>query len=309
MQTLPSGGSEVEQALHVSQQRMATEWIEVARDYLALTKPGIVVWLMITAFCAMVVASRGMPGLAVSVATLGGLALSAGGAHAVNMWYDRDIDQVMERTKNRPVVTGRIPAHHALIFGVAAGIGAFVLQAVVVNWMTAVTCLGGYLVYVFVYTVWLKRRSPQNIVIGGAAGAFPPLVGWAAITNHVGLVAGLMFLLIFLWTPPHFWSLALYKQNDYRRANIPMMPIVKGYRSTSIQTLGYTVLTVATSLALFWLGRLSWVYLAVAMGAGGTFLVYQFRLLMTEDKTGSWAKRNFKFSLIYIAVLFFAMVV
>lgn len=309
MQTVPSGGTEVEQALGVSQQKITTEWIEIARDYLALTKPGIVVWLMITAFCAMVVASRGIPGLGVSAATLGGLALSAGGAHAVNMWYDRDIDQVMERTKNRPVATGRIAGRHALMFGVAAGMLAFVLQAVVVNWMTAVTCLGGYLVYVFVYTVWLKRRSPQNIVIGGAAGAFPPLVGWAAITNHVGLVAGLMFLLIFLWTPPHFWSLALYKQNDYRRAKIPMMPIVRGYRSTAIQTLVYTMLTVATSLALFWLGGLSWVYLVVALGAGATFLVYQVRLLTASDQTGSWAKRNFKFSLLYIAVLFFAMVV
>ncbi len=309
MQTLPSGGTGGEQALGVSQHSITNEWIEIARDYLALTKPGIVIWLMITAFCAMVVASRGIPGLGVSVATLGGLALSAGGAHAVNMWYDRDIDQVMERTKNRPVATGRISARNSLIFGVTAGILAFVLQAVFVNSMTAVTCLGGYLVYVFVYAVWLRRRSPQNIVIGGAAGAFPPLVGWAAITNHVGLVAGLMFLLIFLWTPPHFWSLALYKQNDYRRANIPMMPIVRGYRSTTIQTLVYTMLTVATSLALFWLGGLSWVYLVVALIAGATFLVYQVRLLLAPDKTGSWAKRNFKFSLIYIAVLFFAMVV
>ncbi len=279
------------------------------RDLVALTKPRIMVLLLFTGFSAMVVALGHVPSWSMTVLTLVGLGCSTGGAAALNMWYDRDIDQVMERTKNRPVATGRIPGRHALIFGVVAGLVAFVLQATVVNWLTAWTCLGGYLVYVFVYTLWLKRRSPQNIVIGGAAGAFPPLVGWAAVTDHVGLVAGLMFLLVFLWTPPHFWSLALYKQNDYRRAKIPMMPIVQGYRSTTIQTLIYTGLTVLTSVALFVVARLSWFYLVVALVTGATFLVYQVRLMTTRDKTGSWAKRNFKFSLLYIAVLFVAMIV
>ncbi len=304
MQNLPAGDHETRLTLDPPRR-----WVELGRDYLSLTKPGIVVWLMITAFCAMVVADHGLPPMAKSVATLVGLAISAGGAHAVNMWYDRDIDQIMDRTKNRPVAAGRIPARRALVLGIAAGCGAFMIQATLVNWLTAWSCLGGYLVYVFVYTVWLKRRSPQNIVIGGAAGAFPPIVGWAAITDHVGLVAGLMFLLVFLWTPPHFWSLALYKQSDYRRAKIPMMPIVNGYRTTTIQTLVYTGLTVVTSLALYWVARLSWMYLVIALGMGATFLVYQVRLLSTADKTGDWAKRNFKFSLLYIVVLFAAMVV
>lgn len=304
MQNLPSGDNETAFALSTPQR-----WIEVGRDYLALTKPGIVVWLMITAYCAMVVASHGVPPWGVTLWTLGGLAVSAGGAHAVNMWYDRDIDQIMDRTKNRPVASGRIPARRALALGVAAGLVAFVLQATLVNWLTAWTCLGGYLVYVFVYTIWLKRRSPQNIVIGGAAGAFPPIVGWAAITDHLGLSAGLMFLLVFLWTPPHFWSLALYKQNDYRRAKIPMMPIVHGYRTTTIQTLVYTALTVTTSVLLYRFAHLSWMYLGIALAMGGTFLVYQVRLLLALDQTGGWAKRNFKFSLLYIAVLFVAMVV
>lgn len=284
-------------------------WQDVVQDYVSLTKPGIVVWLMITAFCAMAVAAHGLPPVGTSLVTLAGLALSAGGAHAVNMWYDQDIDRLMERTKRRPVATGRVPAQHALSFGIISGLVSFVLLAVLVNWVTAWACLAGYLVYIFVYTMWLKRRSPQNIVIGGAAGAFPPVVGWASVTGHVGLGAWLMFLIIFFWTPPHFWALALFKQEDYRRAGIPMMPLVKGERSTKIQNLVYSVLVVGVSLWLARVAHLPVVYDVVAVGAGILFIGFQVRLLLGRGNTVPLAKRAFGYSLVYIAALFVAMVV
>lgn len=284
-------------------------WADMFGDYLALTKPGIVLWLMITALCAMAVAAKGIPPLVTAGATLVGLALSAGGAHAVNMWYDRDIDQVMDRTKTRPVAAGRVSARNALMFGVIAGLVAFGWLVLMVNWLTAWTCLSGYLTYVFVYTVWLKRRSPQNIVIGGAAGAVPPMVGWAAVTDHLGLTAWLMFSIIFLWTPPHFWALALYKQDDYRRANIPMMPIIRGKRATAIQTVIYTGLVILASLTLWRVAHLSWEYFGVAVVAGAWFMVYQVRVLVDNDPKTRWAKKAFGFSLIYIALLFVAMAI
>ncbi|NMP20858.1 heme o synthase [Sulfobacillus harzensis] len=282
---------------------------ETGRAYLELTKPGIVVWLLITAYCAMIVGHRGIPPLAETVYTLVGLGMSAGGAHAVNMWYDRDIDQVMRRTRRRPVVTGRVSPTQALTFGIVLGAVAFVGMGTLVNWLAASASLGGYLFYVFVYTMWLKRRSPQNIVIGGAAGAFPPIVGWAGATGHLGLASGLMFLLIFMWTPPHFWSLALYKQDDYRNAKIPMMPIVRGPRSTKIQSLVYALLSMAVSIALYLTHTVGRVYLGAAVVLGIAFVVYNIRLLREPPGELAWAKKTFRFSLIYIAALFVAMVV
>lgn len=282
---------------------------DTSKAYLELTKPGIVLWLLITAYCAMVVANRGIPDLRITIFTLVGLGMSAGGAHAVNMWYDRDIDQVMKRTRRRPVVTGRVSPNAALIFGIVLGVMAFVGLGLLVNWLAATASLGGYLFYVFVYTMWLKRRSAQNIVIGGAAGAFPPLVGWAGVTDHLGLAAGLMFLLIFMWTPPHFWALALYKQEDYRNAKIPMMPIVRGATSTKVQSLVYAVLSVGVSIALFLTHRVSQVYLAAAVVLGVMFIMYNIRLLREPPEELAWAKKTFRFSLIYIAALFVAMMV
>ncbi|MCL5971817.1 MAG: heme o synthase [Firmicutes bacterium] len=293
--------------VNIDPRHTQSTWSDILRAYLALTKPGIVLWLMITALCAMTVAAHGVPPLITSGATLLGLAFSAGGAHAVNMWYDRDIDQVMERTKHRPVAVGRIPPVNALVFGVAAGVFSFFWLFSMVNLLTALTCLSGYLFYVFVYTIWLKRRSPQNIVIGGAAGAVPPLVGWTAITEHLGVTAWLMFLIVFLWTPPHFWTLALYKQDDYRRAKIPMMPIVRGSRATTVQTMVYTVLVIITSVALYRVGHLNWGYLLVAIIAGTVFLGYQVQLFRNQNADNRSAKRAFEFSLIYIALLFAAM--
>lgn len=279
------------------------------RDLLSLTKPGIVLWLLITAYAAMVVARQGIPAWPVTVWTLVGLGLSAGGAHAVNMWYDRDIDPLMKRTAQRPVAAGRLAPREALWFGIMLGIGSFLLMGYTVNWLAAASSLAGYLFYIFVYTMWLKRRTPQNIVIGGAAGAFPPIVGWAAVTGHLGLVPGLMFLIIFLWTPPHFWALALYRQEDYRKAGIPMMPVVKGERYTKIQSLVYSILALAVSASLYWTHTEGPLYLGVALVLGLGFIAYNIRLLMEHDDVAVWARRTFRYSLIYVAVLFVAMTV
>ena len=280
----------------------------VARDYLSLAKPGIVLWLIITGYCAMVVGYRGVPPLGTTLWMVIGLGLSAGGAHAVNMWYDRDIDPLMHRTKNRPVAAGRIPARNALIAGVAMGAAAVPILGWGVNWLTAAAALSGYLFYLFVYTFWLKRRTPQNIVIGGAAGAFPPLVGWAAATGHLGWAPLLMFLVIVLWTPPHFWALALYRQEDYRRAGIPMMPVVRGDTLTKRSMIMYAVLLLVASVLLYFTRAVGDLYLAAAVVLGILFVLANMRLLREPDAAVAWAKRAFGFSLVYVVALFGAMV-
>ena len=280
----------------------------VLGDYLALTKPRIVALLLITALCAMIVAQDGLPPVWTTLATLFGLALSAGGANAINMWYDRDIDRIMSRTRGRPLPAGRLAPVAALRFGIAAGIAAVVLLTATVGWLAAAMAAAGFAYYVFIYTMWLKRRTPQNIVIGGGAGAFPPLVGWAAVTGQVGLAALLMFLIIFLWTPPHFWSLALYKDEDYRRAGIPMMPVIHGWRSTKVQSAIYAVLLLGASLLLYLTGRVGIWYLAAAVVLGVVFVAYTLRLLREQAPHVRWAKRTFHFSLLYLTALFAAMV-
>ncbi len=278
------------------------------RDYVTLTKPRIITLLVITAYCAMIVAKGAIPNLALTVNTLGGLALSVGGAHAINMWYDRDIDQLMERTRRRPLPSGRMAPSEALTFGIFLETASFVWLQGHVNWLAAETSLAGFLFYVVVYTFWLKRRTPQNIVIGGAAGAFPPLVGWAAVTNHLAWTPWLMFLVIFLWTPPHFWALALYKRQDYQRAHIPMMPVVRGNRATIKQMVIYAALLLPCSLALHWTDpRLGIWYMGLACLLGCAFggLVASLgipRLKMRPE-------RVFMASLFYMAGIFTAMVV
>lgn len=281
----------------------------VLMDYVTLMKPRIISLLVVTAYCAMVVGAGHLPSIGITLLTLGGLTLSSGGAHAVNMWYDRDIDKLMRRTKMRPVAQGRISALHSLVFGIILQAVSFVGLGLWVNWTTALCSLGGFLFYVFIYTMWLKRRTPQNIVIGGAAGAFPPLVGWAAVTGTIGWPAILMFLIIFLWTPPHFWALALYKQDDYRKASIPMMPVVRGERVTKVQSMVYAWLLLAASVALYLTGTLTWVYLGIALALGLTFIGYEAFLLREREPDTIWAKRTFKFSLLYMMGIFFAMVV
>jgi len=299
----------VEQPATVQPAVYKATWRTTVGDYVSLTKPGIVLWLVITAYCAMVVGYQGVPPVGLTIWMVVGLGLSAGGAHAVNMWYDRDIDPLMSRTKNRPVAAGRIPANRALVMGVAMGIASLLLMGWLVNWLAAVTTLAGYLFYLFVYTFWLKRRTPQNIVIGGAAGAFPPLVGWAAATGHLGWAAALMFLVIVLWTPPHFWALALYRQEDYRRAGIPMMPVVRGGQPTKRAMLGYTILLVGATVLLYFTRVVGELYLVAALVLGVLFILANVRLLVEPDAAVAWAKRTFGFSLLYVVALFAAMVV
>src|SRR5688572_20288706 len=220
------------------------------RGYVSLTKPRIIVLLLITTVPAMVLAEKGWPSSWLVLATLIGGSLSAGGANAINCWYDRDIDGIMVRTRSRPVVTGAIEPAYALAFGIALGVAAFAFLWATTTLMAAVLAMVALLFYVFVYTIWLKRRTPQNIVIGGAAGAFPPMVGWAAVTGDISLASATMFAIIFFWTPPHFWALSLRLKNDYTEAGVPMLPVTAGPEVTRLQILRYSVLLVVVTLLL-----------------------------------------------------------
>jgi len=269
-------------------------------DYLSLTKPRILLLLLITELGAMIAAARGWPGTSLTLAALAGGALSAGGAAAINCWFDRDIDAVMARTCTRPVPSGRIAPENALGFGIALGAGGFLLLGMMTNLLAAALALVGGLFYVFVYTVWLKRSTRQNIVIGGAAGAFPPLVGWAVVTGSLSLPAVALFAVIFFWTPPHFWSLALLLRRQYREVGVPMLPAVASDADTRQSILTYVVVLLAVSLVPgIWLGP---VYTAGAAVLGGVFFWLALRGL---SATGlRWASRLFHFSLAYLALLF-----
>lgn len=280
----------------------------VMKDYIALTKPKIMIMLLITAYSAMIVAAGQMPNICLSVETLLGLAMSAGAGATLNMWYDRDIDLLMQRTTSRPIPSGRVPAVNALIFGLTLAGLSTVFLAVAVNVTAAVLSFSGFIYYVVIYTMWLKRRTPQNIVIGGGAGAFPPLVGWAAVTGHVGWIAGLMFAVIFLWTPPHFWALALYKNDDYVRANIPMLPVIRGFRRTKISMLVYAILLFGATLVPAFLGTFTWVYMIPTVLMGTVFITLSICCLRESDGSMIWAKRMFLSSLLYVPIWFLASV-
>ncbi|MFD1674606.1 heme o synthase [Alicyclobacillus fodiniaquatilis] len=281
----------------------------VIKAYVALTKPRIMLFLLFTAYCAMIVAQGGVPDLQKTVAGLGGLALSAGGGAAINMWYDRDIDAVMERTNRRPIPAGLVKPWHALAVGLGLGALSVVVLAVWCNWLSTAFSLIGYFYYAVVYTMWLKRRTPQNIVIGGGAGAFPPLVGWACVTGHQSFAAWVMFSVIFLWTPAHFWALALYKNEDYVRAGVPMMPVVRGNRSTKRQMVIYTVLLVLTSWLLVNTLQAHMLYIAAATLVGFYFLRSTFVLMNSKDDEEILAKRTFFVSLMYLPTFFATVVV
>jgi protoheme IX farnesyltransferase len=252
------------------------------------------------------VAAPGVVSPWVIVFTLAGGAASAGAANAINQVLDRDIDAVMTRTRRRPIPSGRVAPPFALAFAVLLGAAAFVELAVLVNLTSAVLALAALAFYVFIYTVWLKRSTPQNIVIGGAAGAMPPLVGWAAATGRVELPALILFLIIFLWTPPHFWALALYRRDDYARAHVPMLPVVAGEDETRRQIVIYSVLLVASSLLLLWFGQMGWVYGGTAAAMGAVFIALALRV--RRERTPKAAVRLFGYSMIYLALLFAAMV-
>jgi protoheme IX farnesyltransferase len=275
---------------------------EVVADYVALTKPRIIVLLEITALFAMVMAAHGWPGTGLVLATMAGGALAAGGANTINMWFDRDIDQEMTRTCSRPIPSGRIDATHALAFGIALEVASFAILTTFANLLAATLALTALLFYVLVYTMWLKRTSMQNIVIGGAAGAMPPLVGWAAVEGRLSVSALFLFAIIFYWTPPHFWALALLIRRDYERARVPMLPVVKGDRQTRAQIGLYTVVMVAVTMLPVFTRSLSWVYLAGAVVLDGIFL--HLALRTWRDATARSASRLFHYSLLYLALLF-----
>ena len=276
-----------------------------ARDLVALTKPRIISLLLVTTIAPMFVA--GTPSWQLVLVVFVGGYLMAGGANAVNMYLDRDIDDRMARTRLRPIPSGRLTPREVLLFGILLATTATYLLAHFANVLTATLALAGFYFYVFVYTRWLKRSTPQNIVIGGAAGAFPPLVGWAAVTGRVDLLAVYLFLIIFYWTPPHFWALALLKQRDYDRAGVPMAPLVWGERETIRQMLWYTGILVPLTVLPVVFGALGRLYLAAAVLLDAAFLLGVIRVA----RRGQWmpaAWSLYKFSLLYLALLFGAMV-
>jgi protoheme IX farnesyltransferase len=285
------------------------------RDWLVLLKPRVVSLVVFTGAIGLMLAPGELhPVLALTAVLC--IAVAAGGAGAINMWYDRDIDAVMRRTAKRPIPDGRIEPQAALGFGVVLAVGSVLLMYLATNVVAASVLALSVLFYVFVYTVWLKRRTPQNIVIGGAAGAFPPVIGWAAVTGDVSVLPVLLFAIVFFWTPPHFWALSLYASRDYARAGVPMLPVVAGARATRRHVMAYTVVLVLVSLLPWALGYVGPVYAASAAALGAVFLAAAGRVMwdeqdhtgqsLTKDRPARWA---FRYSLLYLFLLFLALAV
>jgi protoheme IX farnesyltransferase len=279
--------------------------LTVLRDYVTLTKPKVQSLLLLTTVTTMYVA--GNPSLRLILLTLLGGSLSTGGAGAINHAVDRDIDITMKRTADRPVASGRVSPTAAIVFGCVLGALSFLLLATQVNVLAASLSLSGLLGYVFVYTLWLKRRTPQNIVIGGAAGAVPPLVAWAATTGSLSGMAFYLFAIVFFWTPPHFWALSILMKDDYAAARIPMLPVVAGEDETRRQIMLYTVLLYAVTQLPFCAGGLGVAYLVPSMALGAIFIGFSYMLLRTKKR--SWALRTYLFSLLYLALLFVSMAI
>jgi heme o synthase len=277
----------------------------LAAAYYQLTKPRIVLLLLITTVPSMVLADRGVPSLWLILATLVGGTMCAGGANAINQYLDRDIDQVMARTRRRPLPSHAIPPRNALVFGIGLGAVGFGWLVVFVNLLAALLSVGALAFYVFVYTMWLKRSSPQNIVIGGAAGAAPALVGWAAVTGKVEWPAVVLFAIVFLWTPPHFWALSLRYERDYRAAGVPMLPVVAGAPATTRSILRYSAVLVACSLLLSPVAHTGPLYTAAATVLGIVFLARAAHL--RARKTVQAAMSLFRFSILYLGLLFAAV--
>ena len=276
-----------------------------AGAYLALTKPRIIELLLVTTLPTMVVAAKGVPGGWLILATLVGGTLAAGGANAINMVVDRDIDRLMQRTAGRPLVTGELTPRAALTFAIGLEVVAFVELAVFVNLLSASLALSATLFYVFVYTLWLKRTSTQNIVIGGAAGAVPTLVGWTSVTGHLAAAPLVLFAVIFVWTPPHFWALAMRYREDYEAADVPMMPVVVSFARTARQMVVYTAILWALTLAFAPVAGMGVLYLGAAVVLGALFLAFTVRL--QRDGTADRAMQVFGWSITYITLLFGAM--
>jgi protoheme IX farnesyltransferase len=284
-------------------------WTQTISAFIEVTKPKILVMLVFTSLCAAFVAQRGVPDITVILAMLVSASLSAGGAAAINMWYDRDIDVLMERTAKRPLPAGLIEPTSVLMFGISLGILSIVIALLFVNPLTALLNAAGYIYYAVVYTMWLKRRTPFNIVIGGGAGAFPILIGWASVTGSLSVTAWLMFMVVFLWTPPHSWALALFKNDEYTKAGIPMMPVVRGPRATKIQSIFYMLQLFSCSLLLFVAGNFNYIYLACAVTFNIALLYCTWRSWKEPDDQFKWAKLTFICSLFYILGMFSSMVI
>ena len=276
------------------------------RDYLLLMKPNVMQLVVFTGAVGLVLAPGTLHPLLCGI-TLLAIAVAAGASAAINNWYDVDIDRRMARTRNRPTAAGRIAPEEALGFGVVLSIFSVMVLGLATNWLAAALLAFTIGFYVFVYTMWLKRRTPQNIVIGGAAGALPPLVAWAAVTGRVDVLPVMMFLIVFLWTPPHFWALALYRCNDYAKVGVPMLPVVAGVERTRKEILVYAVILAAVTLLPTLTGHLGLFYGAVALLLGGEFVRRAWKLYRSASDV--IAMRLFKFSIIYLFVLFAAMVV
>ena len=281
--------------------------VRLVNDYIALTKPPIISLLVITAIGGMFVAAQGTPSPLMMLLVCVGGSLGAGGANALNHFMDQDIDSLMSRTRERPVPGHRISPGSALAFGIILNILAFGLLAVWVNILAASLTMAASLFYVLVYTGWLKRTTPHNIVIGGAAGAIPPMVGWAAVTGGLDLPALYMFTIVFFWTPPHFWALALLIETDYERAGIPMLPVVAGRETTVGNIFLYSIVLIALSLIFAATNAVGWVYLGAAALLGSVFLLLAWKL--RQDSTASNARKLYLYSLLYLALLFVAMLV
>lgn len=281
--------------------------LATAGDYFKLTKPRVISLLLVTTAAAMFVAAQGVPDGWLLLWTMVGGYLAAGGAGAINHYVDRDIDAYMSRTTGRPIVAGRVPPPRALAFGIVLGALSALVLGVFANWLAAALALAGLAIYVGVYTLWLKRRTFHNIVIGGSAGAVPPLVGWAAVTGDLGLQAWILFAIIFFWTPPHFWALALILKRDYTAAGVPMLPVVRGDHETKRQVLLWSLVMTAVSLLPVASGAAGIVYFVSAMVLGGIFCVLSALMLRGEGL--SWARATFHYSLLYLALLFVALVI
>ena len=290
--------------------RPASRQGALVRDLIALTKPAIMSLLLLTALGGMFLAQRGVPPFGLLAATLIGGAAASGGAASLNHYFDRDIDERMRRTRKRPLPAHRISNGVAIWWGIALNVVAFVVLALFTNVLAAALAIGGTVFYILVYTIWLKRSTAQNIVIGGAAGAIPPLVGWAAVTGSLDLAAWLLFAIIFFWTPAHFWALALLIRDDYERAGVPMLPVVRGDEATAWNILAYAASLLPLTLLLFIIGGLGYMYLAAAIILGALFIGYAFRLLRSGAlRRHAMARAVYLYSLLYLALLFVAIMV
>jgi heme o synthase len=305
--TDPSGAIRIEQTIDSRSEEVerAATWREKLAAYVALTKPRIIELLLVTTVPAMIVAERGMPPVGLILVTLIGGTLAAGGANAINCFVDRDIDEVMARTRKRPLPAHKIKPGKALVFGIVLGVVAFSLLWATVNLLSASLAIAALLFYVFVYTIGMKRSTPQNIVIGGAAGAAPVLVGWSAVTNTIELPALVLFGIIFYWTPPHFWALAMRYEREYAKAGVPMMPVVYGRQETTRHIMLYSLLMLAACLAFFGVGRMGVIYLSAALVLNGAFIVWAVKLWRHPTSRRAWGL--FRFSIYYLALLFGAM--